>query len=316
MQVYKDNMEKYKGIDFSSVHNVMIRNFDGCVMHMDDPYYEVRRIDEGTWQILSDGDFFYLLDGGEEGMCIDTGYGCGNVRRFCEDLLGKPVRTVANSHDHWDHVCNNSYFDLAYMSPLCHETILAGNVMPSFGDVQFPRDYPVQTVEAGDVIPLKGRELEVFAFADHALSSRCYLDRKHRIFFMGDELSDWSKGLRNITVAEFAKQMETMWALEEYYDICCSGTQIFHKSYVLGYLLNARHILSGAPGKPVPEFSPKRPGKAGQVYDEQGRILYIRRGHRFPDSAKGRKREATDRVEKLLSEFAGTRIIYAPDKIY
>lgn len=43
---------------------------------------------------------------------------------------------------------------------------LATIPFPSFAGIDFPRDYPVQIVGDGDVIPLKGRELLVFEIPD------------------------------------------------------------------------------------------------------------------------------------------------------
>ena len=64
---------------------------------------------------------------------------------------------------------------------------LATIPFPSFAGIDFPRDYPVQIVGDGDVIPLKGRELLVFEIPDHAVGSLAFLDRKERILFSGDE---------------------------------------------------------------------------------------------------------------------------------
>lgn len=44
------------------------------------------------------------------------GYGAGDIRAYCQTLTKKPLSKIANTHHHFDHTANNSYFDLAYMS--------------------------------------------------------------------------------------------------------------------------------------------------------------------------------------------------------
>lgn len=63
---------------------------DDGLTSMDEPYYEPKLIAPDTWQIMSSGDYHYLLVGDEEGISIDTGYGAGNLREYLEGLCGKP----------------------------------------------------------------------------------------------------------------------------------------------------------------------------------------------------------------------------------
>src|SRR6516225_9724785 len=105
-----------KSIDFSSKHNVLIKSEDGTLTPMDVPFRKATLIAPGTWQIESDGDYQYLIEGDNEALAIDSGYGAGNIREYMQTLTKKPVRYVANTHHHFDHTANNAYFDRAYMS--------------------------------------------------------------------------------------------------------------------------------------------------------------------------------------------------------
>lgn len=78
--------------DFSCKHDIMIENPDGTLSPMDEPFFQSELIAPNTWKILSDGDFQYLLAGDGEALVIDTGYGAGNLREYCEKLCGMPVR--------------------------------------------------------------------------------------------------------------------------------------------------------------------------------------------------------------------------------
>lgn len=182
-------------IDFSCKHEVLLEDETGNRLPMDVPYYETKLIAQGTWQIASDGDYFYLLEGEEEALVIDSGYGCGNTRAFCQSLTEKPIRHIANTHDHFDHTANNCYFDCAYMDKKTQP--LATIPFPSFSGIDFPRDYPVKIIEDGDVLDIGGREIEVISFPDHAVGSLLFLDKKEGILFCGDELCmPFGKALR------------------------------------------------------------------------------------------------------------------------
>ncbi|MCD8124032.1 MAG: MBL fold metallo-hydrolase, partial [Lachnospiraceae bacterium] len=102
-------------IDFSCKHDILIRDEDGTLRPMDEPYFESEKVADGTWRILSDGDYSYLVEGENEAAVIDSGYGCGNLREYCQTLTDKPVKIIFNTHDHFDHTANNSYFECAYI---------------------------------------------------------------------------------------------------------------------------------------------------------------------------------------------------------
>ena len=146
-----------KELDWSCKENILIKGFDGRLIPMSEPYFESRQIAPGTWQILSSGDCSYLLAGEGQGLLIDSGYGAGNIREYCEKLCGLPVPWIANTHEHFDHTANNCYFDLVFLTEKAHER--ATTPFKSFQGIDFPKDYPAQYVKTRDVIPLPGREL-------------------------------------------------------------------------------------------------------------------------------------------------------------
>ncbi len=181
-------------IDFSCKHDILIHHKDGTFTPMDEPYYEVTQINDDTWQIMSSGDYHYVLAGDGEAIAIDTGYGAGNLRAFLEELVGMPVRWCINTHSHFDHSANNCYFDLVYMAE--EGVARAAIPYPSFDGIVFPRDYEVQVVGDNGIIPLKGRELETFRIGDHTEDGIAILDRKDRILFVGDEIMPGGKRLK------------------------------------------------------------------------------------------------------------------------
>lgn len=242
-------------IDFSPRQDVMIQNDNGSLTPMDVPYYEVNAVAPGTWQILSDGDYMYLVEGEDEAILIDTGYGAGNIREYCQTITGKPLRYVINTHYHFDHTANNAYFDGAYMS--ADSAANATIPYPSFSGINFPRDYPVQTVGDGYVFDLGGRTLEVFEIPNHTAGGIALLDRKERILFSGDEIMRADNLSLNCSVQQFADNMAKLAEHRDEFDICCGGPGITDASAIDHFLANAQYILSGE-GTAQPAVSQKK----------------------------------------------------------
>ena len=265
-----------KAIDFSSKHDILIRNEDGSLTPMDAPYFKSTLVAPGTWQILSDGDYSYLVEGDNEALVIDSGYGAGNIREYCQTLTNKPVRNIANTHDHFDHTANNSYFERAYMS---EETKKKATIpFPSFEGIHFPRDYPVEVIGDGYKFQLGNRELEVYEIPNHASGSLAFLDRRERILFSGDEIM--LRGIRlNCSVAQFERNMRKIASRRSEYDRLCAGSDILDASLVDKYLANAQYILAGHEGEPA--NAQRRP--VAVPADSSGPVIYNRRSPRTPD---------------------------------
>lgn len=287
-------------IDFSCKHDIWLEDEDGILQRMSEPYFRSWEIAPGTWKILSDGDFSHLLEGEDEAVMIDSGYGAGNIREYAENLTDQPVRHICNTHDHFDHTANNSYFDLAYMS---EETVpLATRPFPSFEGIVFPRDYAVEIVHDGDVIPLAGRDLLALQIPDHAVGSLAFLDGRERILFSGDELMPQGKMLRG-SVAHWARMLEKLMAVRDRFDRVFGGGGEVPAQIVEEQLACARHILSGHEGEPI---SPGRfPGE--ERVDQQGRRIWKRR---LPHPGDGPKDLHAGIEYKRVMRFAHTAITY------
>ena len=293
-------------IDFSCKQGILLEDEDGTLRPMSEPYFQAEEIWTDTWKITSSGDFSYLLEGDDEGFVIDTGYGAGNIRAFCEMFIDKPVRRVANTHDHFDHTANNCYFDLCYMS--AETQPLATIPYPSFDGIVFPRDYAVEIVDDGDVITLAGRDLLVLKIPDHAVGSLVFLDRKARILFSGDELGmSFGKPL-NGSVERWAGYMVKLKRHWGEYDAIYGGAGNVDPQIVEKYLDNSRYILEGRQGAkfepdPFPDFSRVTP---------DGKPIWRRR---FPHPGDGPKDWNGDLEFKRKMDHAGCSIIYDIRKI-
>lgn len=273
---------------------------------MDEPYYEVETVAPGTWKILSSGDYSYLAEGEEEAIAVDTGYGAGNIRAYLQTLTDKPVRSVINTHDHFDHTANNAYFEQAYMSKETEP--LATIPFPSFEGIVFPRDYKKIIVDEGDVIDLGGRKLTVFKIPDHAVGSIALLDSRERILYSGDEFMPMPMGKHlNIGVKSFLGLLEKLMAVREDFDRLCGGGGVMNANVINQFYDCASYILDGHEGSR--EFMAGAPPKHPE--DAARRIIYDRRMPHPEDL----QYEEKEKEFLRCMDYAGTRIVYDIRKV-
>ena len=295
-------------IDFSCKHDILIKNPDGSFSHMDEPWFEAEQIAPNTWKVLSSGDFSYLVVGENEGISIDTGYGAGNIREYLQTLTDKPVRNVINTHHHFDHTASNGYFEKAYMHPNAfeHATI----PYASFEGIDFPRDYEFVAVHEGDTYELGNRTLEFFWIPDHTPDGIAILDRKERIFFIGDELMPMPMGKTlKVPLKVFFGYMEMFMARRHEYDRVYSGGGLFDIDYIEKYYACAKAILEGNYGVP---HEAKRGGPREMPPGPNGELVYDRRMPHFGDGGSGKD---TPQGNLYVLEHSGVKIVYDKDQL-
>ncbi|MCL1897019.1 MAG: MBL fold metallo-hydrolase [Clostridiales bacterium] len=141
--------------------------------------YSAIKVDDNTWRIEEDVVRFFLFEGTERALLVDTGFGSGNARQFVEGLTDRPIMLV-NTHADDDHTGGNTGFDAAYMHPEDH-----GRYKQKAGE-----SAPMQPLREGDEIDLGGRSFETILIPGHTPGSIALLDRKNRILITGDTVSD------------------------------------------------------------------------------------------------------------------------------
>ncbi len=184
-------------------------------------WYQVDEIFPGVYRV-EEGGFvaFFLLQGSERSVIIDTGCGLRDVRALARNYLSGDI-LVVNTHVHPDHSNGNAYFDAISMGRIEWEEhgrkwngnthrIHSGDWQPSaiFEGSGFehllPSDFdrraydlfvargipePVRLWEDGDYIDLGDRQLEVLHTPAHTRGSICLLDRERATMYMGDTLN-------------------------------------------------------------------------------------------------------------------------------
>ncbi len=261
-------------IDFSPLHDYLLEDEEGNILPADVPYFKEKKIAPGTWQILSHGDYIYLIEGEEESIVIDSGIGCGNLREFCQSLTDKPIYRMLLTHNHYDHTLNCYLFDAVYMSPKCYEKRWdsMGSV---YSALEVPVDYPVVFLKHGDVIDLGGRELEVLNIEEHCLGSLQFLDRKEKILFCGDELNGNFFDSRVSLEHSFRNVCE--WKkLRGFYDTLCAGNGIHDAVYVDRYYETIKYLLEGHENEGI-EFYVAHEDARSKVSELDGKPVHLRR---------------------------------------
>ncbi|MBN1631184.1 MAG: MBL fold metallo-hydrolase [Thermoleophilia bacterium] len=130
--------------------------------------------------------YLYLLEGSERALLIDTGYGCGRLRRYVERLTDKTV-AVVNTHGHPDHVGGNGWWEEVHIHADAAAQIAGFPPLPERLELPYP-DYAKVLVDEGFVFDLGRREVEVIEISAHAPGSIALLDHTTRMLFTGDEI--------------------------------------------------------------------------------------------------------------------------------
>ena len=142
-------------------------------------------IAENTYAIRGEGCDAYLLTGDTEGIMIDAGVSSRDIREFAEQVCGKKVRCVVNTHSHFDHTAGNGYFDVIYGTDG-----ISRSAKNTFGGdpSRYKLDYEFTIINDGDIIDVGGRPLQVILLDSHSPGSIALLDINGRALFPGDEI--------------------------------------------------------------------------------------------------------------------------------
>ncbi|MDL2225798.1 MBL fold metallo-hydrolase [Eubacteriales bacterium OttesenSCG-928-M02] len=127
----------------------------------------------------------YLLLGEEEGIMVDAGWPDGSLLEYARTLTDLPITKVINTHRHIDHTAGNGYFDTIYAT---EGTARGGKNTLGKDPKDFRLDYDFTIIEDGDVLEIKGRQLEIIQLDCHSPGNIAILDMRGQLLFVGDEV--------------------------------------------------------------------------------------------------------------------------------
>ena len=169
-------------------------------------WFRVCPIEERLYQITDvAGTHFFLLLGEREAMLLDTGVGCGDLRKLVRELTPLPVKVLV-THGHVDHAMGAAEFDTVYMNHeddtiyvqhsdekfredglfLCpqKDQIEEGEIIPAL-----PLD-AIHDMKEGDSFDLGGVHIDVYACPGHTRGILVMLIREERTILLGDACND------------------------------------------------------------------------------------------------------------------------------
>ncbi len=138
---------------------------------------EIIKINENSWRIEDGGVRFFVLEGNDKAVVIDTGMNLENVKEIVESITSLPYFLV-NTHADRDHVHGNKEFDSFYMHPAEYV---------NYADAVKYRDRLLPIWE-NDRFDLGGRVLRVIEIPGHTPGSIGLLDEASKVFISGDPI--------------------------------------------------------------------------------------------------------------------------------
>ncbi|MBR5421850.1 MAG: MBL fold metallo-hydrolase [Lachnospiraceae bacterium] len=198
---------------------------------------EVIKIDAHSWRIEDGMVRFFVLEGTEKALMIDSGMNVPDAKEYAEKLTEKPLGML-NTHADRDHISGNGSFEEMYMSPAEEENYRAaggsGTILP---------------IRDGDIIDLGDRPLEIIEIPGHTPGSVAILDIRNRVLYSGDSVQDGNVFMfgQFRDLETYIPSMEKLRGLEDRFDeiFPSHGTLPVGKELIGKLIEGAGEILSG-----------------------------------------------------------------------
>ena len=211
---------------------------------------EIIQINTNTWRVEDGMVRFFILEGIEKSLVIDTGMNTPDALDIAKTVTSKKIELL-NTHADRDHISGNAAFDTIYLSPAEAENYKRAGGNDSF--------IPVRE---GDVIDLGNRPLKIYDIPGHTPGSIAILDINNRVLIAGDSVQDGNIFMfgefRNIS--EYIPSMEKLLTFkDEYEEVYPSHGSFPVKPDIIPKLIEgAKEIESGkAEGKEIDLFGNK-----------------------------------------------------------
>ena len=208
---------------------------------------EVVQINAHTWRIEDGFVRFFLLEGKEKALLLDTGANTPDALSIASKLTELPT-ILMNTHADPDHISGNASFEKVYMHPSEEDNYRAHG-----GKCE------IIPVADGEEINLGERIIKIIATPGHTPGSICIIDKDARVLYSGDTVSDSDIYMfgerRNIhNFIESLSKLDSMKnAFEEIYP--CHGTTILKNTAPASIKAAAESIVAGkATSVPIEMF--------------------------------------------------------------
>ena len=219
--------------------------------------YDMKKINDRTWAFEADiheGDTvrFFVLDGDDKCLVLDTGFMPVNVHGMVKELLEKeglantssgekkPV-ILANTHADGDHTGGNYSFGSFYMTREDYDMKDVKSLCP---------DAELIPVNDGDEIELGNRLVRFITIPGHTYGNTALLDVTGRILFPGDAVQTgaiFMFGPHRYT-EKMAGSLKKLYDIKDSYDmVCpCHGQMILDPDAVEKVMEGWDQVMSGS----------------------------------------------------------------------
>jgi len=176
-----------------------------------DARYKIEWIMPGLWHISDYANSsFYLVEGSEKALVIDTGMGGGDVPALIRSLTSLPFE-LAVTHVHGDHMFHTDKFGKFYMSR--KEEPIMGQYIAMMMPGSKTTAADIIDIKDGDVFDLgDGVVIEVIELSGHTPGSVAFLDRSRGVCFTGDAVGGgvgvWMQTPGALNLSEFKVNLE------------------------------------------------------------------------------------------------------------
>ena len=211
----------------------------------------VRKIAEHFWSIEENGVRSFLLEGKEQAMLVDSGFGTLQMKELVAKLTNLPVFLV-NTHTDKDHTGCNRDFQAVYMHPAemdhYRECLPEGCCMEN-----------VCPLWEGDVLDLGLWKFEVILTPGHTPGSIMLLEREKRMLISGDTIQDGDIFMFGVgrDIHAFQHSLKKMSGMSDAFDSIwpSHGSYPLKPDSISGILQGTEELIAGK----LPEQEPPWP---------------------------------------------------------
>lgn len=178
---------------------------------MENTNVQIIREDEHSYRLEDDFVRFFLLEGREKALLIDSGADTPNAKEIAMALTEKPLMLL-NTHGDGDHTSGNGAFSSYYIG---ENDYLACNMAEKYPSSQ------AVFLEDGQVIDLGNRPFIIYAIPGHTVGSVAVLDVDARTIYTGDSVSTayiYMFG-KHRSAAQYEKSLEKLNSLRDSFDV-------------------------------------------------------------------------------------------------
>lgn len=169
-----------------------------------------RNVVPGVWECAdATGAYYYIVEGRESALVIDTGMGQGNINEFIQGMTRLPY-SLALTHGHGDHSMHCSRFDKVYLDSADKDFLFASR----FGGQETPEASRLIHIDDGYEFDLGGGVvITTVSLPGHTPGSLLFVDKAHKCVFTGDAVGSgcgvWMQVPNALDLSEYAKAIAT-----------------------------------------------------------------------------------------------------------